>query len=250
MKRETVAVLGLGLIGGSLARALIRAGYRVVGVDPRGDVLRRALRSRAVSEAATALDPAARVDVLVLCAPPRANLSVLRRLARGPRRNAVITDVSSVKRAICREARRLGLRRFVGGHPMAGRERSGFAASDRDLFRGRPWALTPAPDAGALGVVRRLVRAAGARPVVVAPAEHDRVVAFLSHLPQLVSWALLRAARRDRVARRGLGLAGPAFAEMTRLAHSPRGLWREILSLNRDETSRAVRAFRTLLRRL
>jgi prephenate dehydrogenase len=237
----TVAVVGLGLIGGSLARALSRRGWRVLGVD-RAAVVRRARRARAIHAAATLSEAAARADLVVLAAPPDANLRLLRRLARLRRPGLVVTDVGSVKLPICREAARLGLRSFVGGHPMAGSERAGFGASSARLFQGRPWALTPSP-AAALGAVRRMARAAGARPVLVAPALHDRAVAFLSHLPQLVAWALDGAARRDPVARRHLGLAGPAFAEMTRLARSPRPLWREILRQNRREVARALRAF-------
>src|SRR5207247_10270547 len=119
---------------------------------------------------------------------------------------------------------------FVGGHPMAGSERSGFEASSAALFRARPWILTPAGStAGAVTKVRRMVRAAGARPTVMSPEEHDRVVACLSHRPQLAAGAPRAAALADEVASRHLAMAGPAFAEMTRLARSPVELWRKIL---------------------
>jgi prephenate dehydrogenase len=159
----------------------------------------------------------------------------------------VITDVSSVKRPIVAAARRLRLARFVGGHPMAGRERSGFAASSADLFRGAPWILTPSAPA-ARRVVARLARAAGARPVVLPEAAHDRAMAHLSHLPQVVAWALAAAARGDRVTARLLRLAGPGFRDMTRLAASPRALWREVLGQNADEIARARKAFARALR--
>jgi prephenate dehydrogenase len=251
--KPTVAVVGVGLIGGSLARALSARGYRVVGVDQSASTLRAARRQRALSAGTLTLEPAlAAADVVVLAAPPRANLALLRRVAlaaraRGVRRGVVVTDVSSVKRPICALADRLGLFDFVGGHPMAGRERGGFAASDGGLFRGRAWILTPGRSARALEAVRGLVRAAGARPVVLRADAHDRAMAFLSHLPQVVAWALSEAARRDGVARRSLALAGPAFADMTRIAKSPRGLWREILAENRDQLARALRAFRRAL---
>jgi prephenate dehydrogenase len=117
-----------------------------------------------------------------------------------------------------------------------------------DLFRDRPWLLTPdgAPR-GAVARVKALVRATGARPVVVDAAAHDRAVAFLSHVPQIVAWALADAARGDAVARRHLALAGPGFRDMTRLAASPRALWREILDQNRSEVGRALQAFRARL---
>jgi prephenate dehydrogenase len=248
--RPTIAVVGLGLVGGSLARALTRAGYPVVGVD-HSSVLRRAQDSGAVAAAfARPEDAAAVADVVVLAAPPRANLALLRRLARAApsSRRPVVTDVGSVKTTICAAAARLGRPAFIGGHPVAGNEGSGFAASSPDLFRGRAWVLTPTSGSPReLARVRAMVRAVGARPVVMSAAEHDRTLAFLSHAPQVVAWALFAAAARDGVARRHLEMAGPGFRDMTRLARSPRGLWREILSLNRAEVARALRA---ILRRV
>lgn len=243
-----MAIVGLGLVGGSLARALTRAGYRVIGVD-RSAVRRKARAARAVAETVASPERAAsRADVVVLAAPPRANLRLLGRLARARCPDLVITDVGSVKAPICREARRLHVDQFVGGHPMAGNERSGFGASSATLFRGCPWILTPAaPGSAEARVVRRLVRAVGARSVVLTPEHHDRVMAFLSHVPQIASWAIRRAALDDAVTRRHLGLAGPGFQDMTRLAGSPRGLWREILAENRRQTGRALRS---LVRRL
>lgn len=245
--RRTVAVVGLGLIGGSLARALRRAGWRVIGVD-HASILRQAMAERAVNAVAeTPEGAAARAEVVVLAAPPSANLRLLRRLARH-RPHAVITDVGSVKGPICREAERLGLASFVGGHPMAGAERSGFAAASVDLFLGRPWIVTGGSTAS-LRAVRSLARAVGARPVAMSVEEHDRAVAFLSHAPQVASWAILEAALRDPVARRHIGIAGPGFRDMTRLAGSPRHLWREILGQNRAEVRRALAALRRGLAR-
>jgi prephenate dehydrogenase len=248
MRRPVVAIAGLGLIGGSLAKALRGSGYRVIGVDTAERA--RAARTAVSETAASVSDACHRADVLVLAAPPAANLRLLREAARSGADRLVITDVGGAKRAICAEAKRLRLRGFVGGHPMAGRERSGFAASSPDLFRGCAWILTPGrPADPATRTVARLARAAGARPVVLTPAVHDRVVAYLSHVPQIVSWAIAGAARRDPVARRHLGLAGPGFASMTRLARSPRGLWRQVLGQNAREVARArARLLRELRR--
>ena len=247
--RPRVVVAGLGLVGGSLARALKRAGYSVVGVD-RPAVLGRARAARILSAGFTSLEEAlVGADVLVLAAPPRASLLLLRRVARRAPAGLVVTDVTSVKRDIVAEARCLGLGRFVGGHPIAGNEGRGFAASKADLFRGRAWVLTPeGADPSAVRIVRALVGATGARPVVMGAKEHDRVLAFLSHLPQVVAWAIAAAARGDAATKRRLGLAGPGFHDMTRLARSPRGLWREILEGNRDEVASALAAFTRALR--
>jgi len=240
-RRPSVAVIGLGLVGGSLARALTAAGYRVTGIDwPL--VVRRALATRAIAHGRMRAEAAAECEVVVLAAPPATNLRLLRRLAPLARPGLVLTDVSSVKGEIAREAKKLGLRGFVGGHPMAGSEKRGFASSSATLFRGRSWWIVPGGDAGPARVVRALVRATGARPITIDAATHDRTMAFLSHGPQLVSWAILDAARHDAVARRHLRRAGPGFRDMTRLARSPRPLWREILSANRTAVARALAA--------
>jgi prephenate dehydrogenase len=243
-----VAIVGLGLVGGSLARALTRAGHRVLGVDRPGPC-RKARAARAIVRAVSLEQAARDADLLVLAAPPASNLRLLRRLAKSAPPSLVITDVGSVKRPIVREAARLRLRQFVGGHPMTGRERSGFDASSGGLFRDRPWILTPSRSRKAQRAVRLLVAATGARATSLDPAAHDRAVAFVSHLPQLVAWALLNTAKGDPTARRHLGLAGPGFRDMTRLAASPRGLWREILDANRPEVAKALRAFARALSR-
>ena len=245
-----VASVGLGLVGGSLARALTARGHAVVGVDRAAAVRRRALAVGAVSRSvATAEEAADGADVLVLAAPPAANLALLGRLAGLSRSGLVVTDVGSVKTPIARTARRLRLTRFVGGHPIAGNEGSGFAASSAALFRGHAWVLTPAVDARATRQVRRLVKAVGARPVGMEAPAHDRALAFLSHVPQLASWALFEAAKADPVAGPALALAGTGFRDMTRLARSPRPLWREILGQNRAEVSRALLALQRALAR-
>ena len=243
-----VAIAGLGLIGGSIARALAASGHHVTGLDVPA-VLRRARRAGAIAVSATsAVEAAARSDVVFLAAPPRANLRLLRALAVGGH-GAIVTDVGSVKRPICAEAIRLGLRRFVGGHPMAGSPAAGFGASDAALFEGRAWVLTPAPGRRPPRRLLALIRDLGARPVVTTPAEHDRAVAFLSHVPQIVAWALADAAGGDPVARRHLRLAGPAYRDMTRIADSPRKLWSQILEQNRAEVRRALEALRRALGR-
>ena len=241
-----MAIAGLGLIGGSIARGLAAAGHHVTGLDS-APVLRRARRARAIAASAkSAVEAAARCDVVFLAAPPRANLRLLRALAAGGQ-GAIVTDVGSVKRPICAEATRLGLRRFVGGHPMAGTTAAGFGASVAALFAGHAWVLTPATGQRTPRRLLALIRDLGARPVVTSPREHDRAVALLSHVPQIVAWALADAARGDAVTRRHLRLAGPAWRDMTRIAGSPRALWAQILGQNRGEVRRALAAFRRAL---
>jgi len=243
-----VAIAGLGLIGGSIARGLAASGHHVTGVDAAA-VLRRARRAGAIAASATsAAEAAARSDVVFLAAPPRANLRLLRSLVAGGH-GAIVTDVGSVKGPICAEAIGLGVGRFVGGHPMAGSEAAGFGAPAAALFEGRAWVLTPVDGHRPPQRLLALIRDLGARPVVMTAAEHDRAAAFLSHVPQIVAWALADAARGDAVTRRHLRLAGPAYRDMTRIAKSPPQLWAQILDQNRAEVRRALEALRRGLAR-
>ena len=247
---RAVGVVGLGLIGGSIARRLSREGIRVVGCDVPS-VRRRALAAGAVGATRSAVERVVReVDIVVLAAPPRANRTLLRRIAAHGNAGVVVTDVSSVKGEICALARRLRLHDFVGGHPMAGTERGGFAASRPDLFEGRSWALTPAgASREAVRATSQLVERLGARPRRISVRDHDRAMAYLSHVPQLVAWALEQSAASDATARRHRWLAGPGFRDMTRLARSPRRLWREILSENAGEVDRALAELKRRLKR-
>ena len=241
-----VAVAGLGLIGGSIARGLAAAGHHVTGLDDPA-VLQRARRAGAIAASVSSLAEAAeQSDVVFLAAPPRANLRLLRALAAGGHR-AIVTDVGSIKQPICAEALRLGLERFVGGHPMAGSAATGFGASDGRLFDGRAWVLTPGSRKRPPRPLLALVRDLGARPVVTTPAAHDRAVAFLSHVPQIVAWALADAARADQTVHRHLRIAGPAWRDMTRIAGSPPALWAQILDQNGAEVRRALASFRRAL---
>jgi prephenate dehydrogenase len=195
-----IALLGLGLIGGSLARAVRRAGEdRLVAWTPSGSGPAAALAAGVIDEAAPTPTAAVRdADLVVLAAPPLECLELIDRLA-GPwravlRPDATVTDVSSTKAAIVGRADAAGLP-FVGGHPMAGRETSGFDASTEDLFAGRPWVVVPGAAARVADVerVERLATHAGGRPLRMSAGDHDAAVAAISHLPLLASAALVEA---------------------------------------------------------
>jgi prephenate dehydrogenase len=223
----------------------------VVGVD-RPAVLRTARSRGAVDETTTSLVRGLReADLVVLALPVDSILEILPRVARHLAPGAIVTDVGSTKEAIDDAARRQGLvGRFVGGHPMAGSERSGIEHADGGLFEGAPWVLCPTKGAGAAsGRVASLVRRLGADPALLDPRAHDRVMARLSHLPQLVSVALTNTAGA-REARPFLHLAGPGLRQMSRLADSPPGLWDAILKTNRSAARRALDDFTREVRRL
>ncbi len=245
--------MGVGVIGGSIGLALRRRHRRarVLGVD-RPAALRAARARGALDEATPSLARGLReADLVVLALPVDGILEILPRVARHLAPGAIVTDVGSTKEAIDAAARRQGLAgRFVGGHPMAGSERSGVGHADGALFEGAPWILCPTRGAGSASRrVASLVRRLGAHPALLDPRAHDRVMARLSHLPQLVSVALANAAGAHE-ARPFLHLSGPGLRQMSRLADSPPGLWEAILRTNRGAATRALDDFAREVRRL
>ena len=242
---EKVAIVGLGLIGGSLALAVREtwpAGL-VIGVDDKA-VLERAMLRHAIDVAADDPVVMAEADLVVLAAPVRANLALLADLEEHVRGAAVVTDVGSTKRDVAAAARALPARlTFVGGHPLGGAPRGGIAHARPDLFRDRPWLFTPSDDrrGDALDRLRRFVTGFGAVPHVLSPDAHDRLLAFLSHVPQLTASVLMHVVG-DAIGEDGLALSGRGLADTTRLASSPADIWRDICATNADEIGAALEA--------
>ena len=241
---EHIAIVGLGLIGGSIALAARKAwpSALVIGVD-RHDVLEKAMVRHAIDVAAPDLMIASEADLVILAAPVGQIIDLLPRLERYVGTDAVITDVGSTKREILEAARALPSRLpFVGGHPLAGAARSGFDVARPDLFADRPWLFTASSNAQTehLATLSAFVEALGARPVIVPSAEaHDRLVAFLSHLPQLAVSALM-AVVGEGSGEEGLALAGRGLIDTTRLASSPADVWQDVCRTNADEIGVAL----------
>ncbi len=247
-----VGIVGLGLIGGSIAMAArqIWPAALVIGVDNK-DVLETAMRLHAIDVAADDPYVLAEADLVILAAPVRQNIELLRDLDDSVTQPAVVTDVGSTKRAIVEAARLLPPKFvFVGGHPLGGAARGGFEHARPDLFAGRPWLLTPSGEGGeALEKLSAFVKALGAEPHVVDVAAHDRLLAFLSHLPQLAASALMKVVG-DAVGSQGLALSGKGLADTTRLASSPPEIWRDIAATNADEIGPALDTLIDVLREL
>jgi prephenate dehydrogenase len=248
-----IGIVGLGLIGGSIALAAreIWPASLVIAVDNK-DVLETAMRLHAIDVAADDLIVLAEADLVVLAAPARQNIALLRELEEYVQRPAVITDTSSTKREIVAAARDLPARfTFVGGHPLGGAAKGGLEHARPDLFHGRPWLLTPTGEAAgpALDKLSAFVRALGAEPRIMNVTEHDRLLAFLSHLPQLTASALMQVVG-DAVGRDGLALAGRGLADTTRLASSPADIWKDIAATNADEIGPSLDALIALLQEL
>ena len=250
-----LAILGLGLIGGSVARALrARAPgeWTVSAWSATGRGPAAALAAASIDHAAASAGEAiAGADVVLLAAPPLDCLRLIDQLA-GPLRaslgpGSVVTDVASTKRAIVDRAAAAGLP-FVGGHPMAGRETSGFAAADAALFVGRPWVVCPA-DAQDTAVARveALVRAVGGVPLRMDAADHDAAAAGISHLPLVLAAALAEAVLGDGGPPRAMELAASGWRDMTRLARGDPAMGAGIAATNADLVAASVRATRAVL---
>jgi len=234
---KRLAIVGLGLIGASVAMAARRARSvtAIVGVD-NAAVLHKALARGVVDGASERLDIVTGADLVILAAPVQENVRLIREVARYVSADAIVTDVGSTKRAAVEAAADLGRSlTFVGGHPIAGAAACGIDSASADLFAGRPWVLTAdghtPPEA--LARLCAFARAVGAEPHVMSAAEHDRVLAFTSHLPQLASSVLMRVAG-EGAGESGLALAGPGLVDTTRLAESSFGMWRDICLTNAD----------------
>jgi len=241
------AVIGTGLIGGSFALALRRhfPDVPVTGYD-RPEVLRKAVARGAISEAASELAGALRgADLVYLALPIVPTLEILPEIARKAEPGALVTDACSTKAVISKTARETfsGSTLFLGGHPMAGKERSGIEHADTELFRGAAYALTGTPGSNEPQVKAfvELIAAIGAQPVWCDAETHDWAVGIVSHLPQILSIALARVVQ-DETDETGLplSLAGQGLQDVLRLAGSPYEVWRDILLTNTENVSRAL----------
>jgi prephenate dehydrogenase len=240
-----VAIVGVGLMGGSLGLAL--RGRDVRGVDPDPRALATALEMGAISEAAGSLEEAAAgADAVFLAAPvpTLAGLAVQALRASGP--SCVVTDLGSAKAEVMEALGPEGRERFIGGHPVCGAERSGVAFAREGLFRDATWFLTPGPEARPelFGRLHGLVVSVGARPTAIDARVHDRLMALVSHLPHVLAGALInQAAGTAFEGREALRSAGPSFGDLTRVAGSNPPLWADILLANREAVLEALRGY-------
>ena len=248
-----LAIVGVGLLGGSVAKAARLGGlaHRIVGIGRDAGRLRPALDDGTLDLAVTELDAGVReADFVLLAAPVLTIEGLLERVWRAAPDGALITDVGSTKRNIVRAAERLAATRslsFVGSHPLAGSEQAGYRVARADLFRGATVVVTPteATELGALKKTTEFWEALGARVSSLDPETHDRTVAAISHLPHLIACALVDGAAR--VEPSALELAARGFRDTTRIAAGDPDMWTEIFLANRDALSATVEAFREAL---
>jgi prephenate dehydrogenase len=251
MPFKQVTIIGTGLIGGSLGLALKKrhlAG-QIIGCD-RAPVLEKAEHCGAINTGTT--NPADAVrgsDLIVLATPVIPILDLIGRLGPALAPKTLVTDVGSTKAEIVKRATkafgRNAVLKFLGGHPMAGKENAGVEFADADLFEGAAWLFTPLPGqkvhAGLCGEFVHCAEKMGAKIAIVDPAEHDRLCAWISHLPQMVSTALA-AALVDAFGSDApvLDIGGRALREMTRISGSPYSMWRDVAITNQTNIAGAL----------
>ena len=247
----TVAIVGVGLIGGSLGMALKgrRLAQRVIGIGRNPERLDKAVALGAIDAGVTDLMRGVdEADVVMLCTTVGHIIETLPVVLEAVRPGAVVTDVGSTKGAIARRA--AGFAFFVGGHPMAGSEQAGVEAATPTLFEEATWAVTPAEgsDPGAVKTVERLAREVGATTLTLSPEAHDAMLAVTSHLPHVLASALMRqSAAVQRVHPQTQRLTAGSFADATRVAASPPEIWRDVCLTNREALMAALKGFRAEL---
>ncbi len=252
MEKMKITIVGCGLIGGSLAMALKRRRPEIpVACLDLPDRL-PAIREAGISEQVGSIDQIASYapdsTIVVVATPVDSVLPMIEKLRPFLRPNAIVTDVGSTKKMIMAKAQKLlpNGTYFIGGHPMAGSERSGVEAADPLLFSERLYALCPYSDTptDALLAMMAFVESLPAIPITIDPEEHDRVMAMASHLPQIISIALMHSALAGDAEHAMLDkLAGRGFLDMTRLAGSDYRIWKSILATNREAIDQAIRRF-------
>jgi prephenate dehydrogenase len=258
---EKLVIVGVGLIGGSLALALDRNSLarHIVGVGRTQQSLARALQLGVIDEAATDMASAVRdADLVFLAVPVAQTEATLRQIAPHLGLRSIVTDAGSTKSDVVAAARAaLGGKfpQFVPAHPIAGKEHSGVDAAEAGLFDGKRCVLTPTSDTAghAVDVVRDMWTAAGALVSEMAPDQHDRVFAAVSHLPHLLSFALVTAIAREDDAALKFAHAGGGFRDFTRIAASSPEMWRDVLLANKPAVLRELVAYEqelALLRRM
>ena len=255
---ERLVVIGVGLIGGSVALALRDAGgvRHVTGVGRSRENLDVALKLGIVDDATDDYAQAlAKADIVLVATPVAQTPAVFERIAPHLNSVTVVTDAGSTKQDVIATARAaLGERfaQFVPGHPIAGTEQSGAAAAFAELFRGRKVVLAPEPetDAAAVAAVTAMWKATGATVATMAAARHDLIFAAVSHLPHLLAFALVEELALRPDAREYFGFAASGFRDFTRIASSSPEMWRDIAIANRGALLAELRRYRNQLERI
>ncbi len=252
---DSLAIIGVGLIGGSIGMAAKARGLagQVIGIGRDPAKLRRAQELAAVDVFTTdLLDGVSQADLVVVCTPVLAVVPIIEAIVGSLREGAIVTDVGSTKSEITRRAEAVMPegRHFIGGHPMAGSEAEGVEAAEPYLFLNATYVITPTENTyvKALDTLVRFAEALGANVALMSPEQHDRSAAIISHLPHVISAVLLRlAAEEQSDSGQVFQLAAGSFRDMTRISGSPPELWRDVCLSSRQTISDTIKRFEDML---
>jgi prephenate dehydrogenase len=256
LRDATIAIVGLGLMGGSLALALRtkNACRRIVAVTSNATIRPQLLARHIADEASADLELASAADIIVLAAPVRTIIKLLPSIGASARAGTIVIDLGSTKREIVRTMEMLPAHiQPIGGHPMCGKEKAGFGAAEADLYHNAVFVLTPLARTAVhtLDLAKALAEAIGARPLVLDPARHDKIAAAISHLPYTLAIALMltadESAGDDSLT---FALAAGGFRDTSRLAASDVTMMLDILLTNRENVADLIRAYSRQLNHL
>jgi len=238
---QTVAIVGLGLMGGSLGQALRRTGrYRVIGIARKSSTLRQAKRLKAIDWGSIHFSAVASADIIVVATPVDDIVPTVQRINRFKKPAAIMTDIGSVKSVILNKVKNL---KFVGGHPLAGSHKTGVQAARPDLYMTATCVLIPVGKTS-LKPIKVLWQAVGARPIVMSAKNHDIAVGLISHLPHIIAHALVHSVMDHKDRKHLKLLLAGSFRDVTRVAASDPEQWRQILQSNIPAVRSAIRSFK------
>lgn len=249
MDIQKIGFIGLGLIGGSLAKA-IKNHYRdckIIAYDIKTTSLEEAIANDTIDNYTTDIDNNFRdCQIIFLCAPVENNINAMNKLLPIINDDCIITDVSSTKEKIITAAQDIKCNNFIGGHPMAGSEKSGISAADEHLFENAYYILTPLPDTAKdkIELLQKLITELGALPVVIKPSEHDFITATISHVPHVIASALVNiVSKLDTPDKHMHTLAAGGFKDITRIASSSPEMWQQICLSNNKQIIKVINKF-------
>lgn len=246
---QTVVIIGVGLIGGSIGISLksLDNPPKVIGVDKSIDTLSEAIRRGAIDDTSSDYNIVSQADLIFIATPVRKILPIIKKISGNLKENAIVTDVGSTKLEIVTEAEKIIDRgNFIGGHPMTGSEVTGVSGSSVDLLKNCFYILTPTEntDSRSYEILHSLLAKIGAKIIAIKPDEHDEIMSVISHLPHIVSASLVNLTKQ---ARQGKGdmllLTAGGFRDMTRIAASNPDVWVDICLSNKDLIKEAVERY-------
>jgi len=243
-----VCIIGLGQIGGSLGLALKKyAGkrYHVTGIARRQETEKTALKMKAVDEVSLSFEASRPADIIVICIPVDAIAEMYKRISVTAKKNAVVTDVGSVKSAVEKPIKLQGAKlAFVGAHPMAGKENNGILSADKDMFKNANVVITGNNNKAAEKKVADMWKATGAKIIKMNAATHDNLAAVTSHLPHVIAFSLNKVYKDVKKKNKEIDLiAASSFKSATRVANSSADMWAPVLSANSENVIKHLNAF-------